>query len=214
MDILATNSTLFSSAKYSCNLCDYMTSRYSQYARHLATRKHLNFEIGNRPVQLVLDNSANEFMCGMCDKKYKDRSGLWKHNKKCAPPQKKPLPLSKPSSLFNKDEPHLMEFLMKENSDFKNVILELVKSNSDLQKQMMEVCKKGNTIINSNNGNNKTFNMQIFLNEQCKDAMNIMDFVDTFKLEFSDLERVGEVGYVEGISGIIIQKLNKVFLLF
>jgi hypothetical protein len=103
-----------------------------------------------------------------------------------------------------------MEELIKENKDFKNVILELMKSNSDLQKQMLEVCKNSNSNINSHNhSHNKTFNMQFFLNEQCKDAMNIMEFVDTFKLDFSDLEKVGEVGYVEGMSNIIIQKLNE-----
>ena len=75
---------------------------------------------------------------------------------------------------------------------------------------MLDVCTKNNSIIhNTNNSHNKTFNMQFFLNEQCKDAMNIMDFVDTFKLQFSDLERVGEIGYVEGISDIIIRKLNE-----
>ena len=78
---------------------------------------------------------------------------------------------------------------------------------------MLELCKNSNTIIagnnSHNNNHNKTFNMQFFLNEQCKDAMNIMEFVDTFKLEFSDLEKVGEIGYVEGMSNLIIKKLNE-----
>ena len=88
----------------------------------------------------------------------------------------------------------------------------MFKNNSELQKQMMEVCKNGNvnnTTINNNNSHNKTFNLQFFLNEQCKDAMNIMDFVNTFQLQFSDFERIGEVGYVEGISKIIIDKLSE-----
>ncbi len=90
-------------------------------------------------------------------------------------------------------------------------MLEVVKSNADLQKQMMEVCKNSASTINNNNNHshNKTFNMQVFLNEQCKDAMNIMDFVNSMTLELSDLEDVGEVGYVEGISKIIIRKLNE-----
>jgi hypothetical protein len=92
-----------------------------------------------------------------------------------------------------------------------NLVLEVVKSNADLQKQMMEVCKNSASTINNNNNHshNKTFNMQVFLNEQCKDAMNIMDFVNSMTLELSDLEDVGEVGYVEGISKIIIRKLNE-----
>jgi hypothetical protein len=152
-----------------------------------------------------MEPSVPEIKCTLCSKIYKDRSGLWKHKKKCIP-----LIPMKPIVLYNKDEPppSLMELMIKENMDFKNVILDLVKSNSDLQKQMLEVCKNS-TNIHNNNNNNKTFNMHVFLNEQCKDAMNIMDFVDTFKLEFSDLEKVGEVGYVEGISNIIIKKLNE-----
>jgi hypothetical protein len=86
-----------------------------------------------------------------------------------------------------------------------------MKSNSELQKQMLEVCKNGivnNSTINSHN-NNKTFNLQFFLNETCKDAMNIMDFVDSFTLQLADLESVSQQGYVDGISNIIMKKLNE-----
>ena len=115
----------------------------------------------------------------------------------------------------------MVELLMKENIEFKNIVLEVVKNNSDLQKQthemqkqMMEMCKQANGGMNNShntntNSHNKTFNLQFFLNEQCKDAMNIMDFVNTFQLQFSDFEKIGEVGYVEGISNIIIDKLNE-----
>jgi hypothetical protein len=104
----------------------------------------------------------------------------------------------------------MVELLIKENSDFKSLMLEMMKSNKDLHKQMLEVCKNSNnTITHNNNSHNKTFNMQFFLNEQCKDAMNIADFIDSFQLQFSDLERVGELGYVDGISDIIIKKLNE-----
>jgi hypothetical protein len=73
---------------------------------------------------------------------------------------------------------------------------------------MMDVCKTSNTTIISNN-NNKTFNLQVFLNEKCKDAMNLGDFVNSMTLELADLEEVGKLGYVEGISNIIIRKLNE-----
>ena len=88
------------------------------------------------------------------------------------------------------------------------LVIELIKSNQDLQKQMMDVCKTSNTTIISNN-NNKTFNLQVFLNEKCKDAMNLGDFVNSMTLELADLEEVGKLGYVEGISNIIIRKLNE-----
>ena len=104
------------------------------------------------------------------------------------------------------------ELMMKENAEFKHIILDMVKSNTELQKQMIDVCKTNsniNTNINcNNNSNNKTFNLQFFLNEQCKDAMNITDFANSFDLQLSDLECVGELGYVEGITKIMIDKLN------
>jgi hypothetical protein len=89
------------------------------------------------------------------------------------------------------------------------MVIELMKSNQDLQKQMLEVCQNSGIHNNTINSHNKTFNLQFFLNEQCKDAMNLMDFVDTFKLQFADLEQVGEIGYIEGISNIIMKKLNE-----
>jgi hypothetical protein len=95
-----------------------------------------------------------------------------------------------------------------------NLVLELIKSNNELQKQVIEVCKNTNNNNNmnnnniNNNNNNKTFNLQFFLNEQCKDAMNITDFANSFDLQLSDLETVGELGYVEGITKIMVDKLN------
>jgi hypothetical protein len=98
-----------------------------------------------------------------------------------------------------------------ETIDFKNMVIELMKSNQDLQNKMFEMCKNNsNTTINNNqtNINNKTFNLQFFLNEQCKDAMNISDFAKSFDFQLADLESVGELGYVEGISKLIVNKLN------
>jgi hypothetical protein len=116
------------------------------------------------------------------------------------------------SSHRKKCKPNENIVIEKPENDIKmltTLVLDLVKSNSDLQKQMMEVCKNSNMSITNNNSHNKTFNLQVFLNEQCKDAMNIMDFVNSMTLELSDLEDVGKLGYVEGISNIIIRKLNE-----
>ena len=85
---------------------------------------------------------------------------------------------------------------------------EVLQQNSELQIQLMEVIKTGTHNINNTNSHNKTFNLQLFLNETCKDAMNIMDFVDSVKLQLSDLEKVAELGFVNGISNIIIKKLK------
>ena len=140
------------------------------------------------------------YACKVCSKEYKARNSLWYHEQKCGVKENTYI------TTIVSDEANL--------SNLSNIVIELIKSNTDLQKQMMEVCKTTNSSINNNNNNtvnsyNKTFNMQFFLNEKCKDAMNIMDFVNSMKLEFSDLEDVGKLGYVEGISNIIIRKLNE-----
>jgi hypothetical protein len=109
---------------------------------------------------------------------------------------------------------------MKENADIKNmfqtILVDVVKSNKELQMQILETVKHSstkNTIIsntnNTNNSHNKTFNLQFFLNEQCKDAMNLSEFVKSITLQLSDLESVGKLGYVEGISNIMIKKLSE-----
>jgi hypothetical protein len=102
---------------------------------------------------------------------------------------------------------------VEESPALLNLITELIKSNKGLQESILEIVKNGITTIsnnnsNNNNSNNKTFNLNFFLNETCKDAMNIMDFVDSIKLQLSDLENVGKLGYVEGISNIITKNLK------
>jgi hypothetical protein len=103
----------------------------------------------------------------------------------------------KAKTITDKDE--LIMFLIKECTDYKNIITEQ-------QHMMMKVIENG--INNNCNNNNKTFNLQVFLNETCKDAMNITDFVDSIKLQLTDLEKIAEVGYVEGISNIISNNLK------
>ena len=176
--------------KFQCEPCDFKCGKKSYWERHVITAKHIKLTNVNEIVSPSLDIT---FVCDKCDKIYKSRVGLWKHSKKC-----------------KEEEPHVKGQTENEIKILTNMVLELVKSNTDLQKQMMEVCKNSNnTVIKNNNNNNKTFNLHFFLNEQCKDAMNLTEFIDTMELEFSDLEDVGKLGYVEGISKIMIRKLNE-----
>jgi len=99
-------------------------------------------------------------------------------------------------------------------SQLTSLVIEVVKNNSEFQKQMFDMCKNMQSTImtncnNVNNTQNNTFNLQVFLNEYCKDAMNISEFVDSFELEISDLENVGRLGYIEGMSNIIISKIKE-----
>jgi len=130
-------------------------------------------------------------MCSICNKVYKDNSGLWRHKKKCKEV------ISDSIQGIDKD---LIMLLIKENSELKHMMIEQ-------QNMVLEIAKNG-THNNTTNSHNKSFNLQFFLNETCKDAINITDFVNSLQLQLSDLERVGELGYVEGISKIIINNLK------
>jgi hypothetical protein len=176
---------------FSCKFCDYNTERKSSYDKHLDTEKHND----NKKVAKV----ANNFIC-KCGNNYKYSSGYSRHLKIC-------------TYILNNEPINDAE---KELSD-KDLIMLLIKENSEIKNMMLKVIETGthNTTNmntnnnNNNNSNNKSFNLQFFLNETCKDAMNIMDFVDSITLQLSDLENVGRVGYVEGISKIITKKLKE-----
>jgi hypothetical protein len=183
------------SKKYCCEICDYITERKSNLYNHNLSAKHIKSMNSNEIKQKL----STDHICEICNKKYKDYSGLWRHHKKCF--EKKELKELKESNI-----------IQYENTITPELVLEIIKQNNELQKQMIEVLKNGtnNTNINNSmtNSNNKTFNLQVFLNETCKDAMNIMDFVDSIKIQLSDIESIGELGFVNGMSKLIIKHLN------
>jgi len=203
----STESTASIKSTLICEVCDYKCSDVSNFKKHTNTQKH-KYRVCEQKMSTIelghTKTTENIHECKICNKIYKNRNGLWYHKKKC----KKPEPVV-PAELYKKDEKDVITLLITENKDFKNLIMDLVKSNTDLQKQMMEMCKTSNIQNNTINSHNKTFNLQVFLNEKCKDAMNLKDFIDSMTLELSDLEDVGTLGYVEGISNIIIRKLNE-----
>ena len=182
---------------FECKLCDFVCCKKGDYTRHLLTDKHKNNEFSTDSNE-IHQKAPKGYICE-CGKSYKERTGLWYHKKKCTIEQEFIEHANEPS---DKD---LIMLLIKENSELKNMMME--QSNI-----MMKVIENGthNTTNNTNtNSHNKAFNLNFFLNETCKDAMNIMDFVDSIKLQLSDLEKVGELGYVEGISNIIVKNLNE-----
>jgi hypothetical protein len=140
----------------------------------------------------------------VCNKIYNSRNGLWNHNKKCQNI------IDKDKKKIDLTDTNVILQLIKQNDDFKHLILEQNKTILDQNNKLIEICKtsSSSTNINTINSNNKTFNLNVFLNETCKDAMNIMDFVDSIKLQLSDLEKVGQIGYIEGISNIITSNLK------
>ena len=189
-----------SASKFFCENCHYGTSKKSNYDEHIMTAKHKKSMVSND----FQPKSSSKYACMNCHKEYKDNSGLWRHKKKCLIKINE----SEESDDYNDllvDTEALVKYLMKENSEFKQMMM-------DQNKQIIELAKttghNNSHNTNTNNSHNKSFNLQFFLNETCKDAMNITDFVDSIKLQLSDLISMGDLGYVEGISNIITTKLK------
>ena len=191
-----------------CNYCNFKCSRKSEWFIHIVRPKHTNSRNGNK-MEIMETKKISTYIC-VCKKAYKTNSGLWKHKKTCTFKEKVEENCNSTNELNNLS-PELMLNIIQQNQEFKDLLIEQNNKNFELQKQMLEVCKNGSTsnINNStNNSNNKTFNLQLFLNETCKNAMNIMDFVDSIKIQLSDIESIGELGYVNGMSKLIIKHLN------
>ena len=200
---------------YRCEICDYLTYRKNDYDKHLSTPKHLcetNQTIlaqkshKNSQNISVHDNLDENHLCLYCNKPFTSRTTLWRHKNKCILSNSNTIKKNIENDNENENDNDIILTIIKQNTELKEFLVEQHKQNFELQNKVIELCKisnvtNNNTIVNSNN---KTFNLQVFLNETCKDAMNISDFVESVKLQVSDLENVGKVGYIEGISNIII----------
>jgi hypothetical protein len=192
-----------SSTQFKCENCDYVTCRESQYIRHLNTAKHNN---GSKMIVNDSDleqKSSKLYYCN-CGKAYKYDSGYYRHKKSCSFQEN---PSVEQTPIHQSITPELVMELIKNNKELQQIILEQHTTLNNLVKNGISNTTANNS-HNNNNSNNKTFNLQFFLNETCKDAMNIMDFVDSIKLQLSDLEKVGELGYTQGISNIITSNLK------
>jgi len=184
-----------SSKNFICEKCDYNTSKKNNYEKHLRTQKHISNDFQCLAMKKVA-KVANNFKC-ICGKQYNDYSGLWRHKKKCN------------GIILEEKEDNVKElfmYLMKENNEImKNTIIEVMKSGVITNNSI----SNSNNITNINNSNNKTFNLNLFLNETCKDAMNMSEFINSLQIEYDDFEKVGEIGFVNGISNIIIKNLKE-----
>jgi hypothetical protein len=196
--------------KYICLCCTISCNKQTEWSRHINTNKHKI----NEQKKSSTNISPIKYECS-CGKVYKERSGLWRHSKVCSKNNNN-INSNDISNIQNIQEQQnkTIELILQENNNFKNIIVDIMKNNQELQKQMIDVCSKiqPSTINNTNshnNNNNKTFNLQFFLNEECKDAMNLQDFVESVQLQMTDLEKIGELGYIEGVSKFIMGKLNE-----
>ena len=176
------------SFKFICENCNYKCCKLSEINKHYSTKKH---KILQNPTKSYVHMDTKTYSCD-CGKIYKHSSTFYAHRQKCIIPKEDIVPF------IDKD---LIMLLIKENAELKHMMMEQ-------QNMVLEIAKNGTHNNNTTNSHNKSFNLNFFLNETCKDAMNITDFVNSLQLQLSDLERVGEIGYVEGISNIIINNLK------
>jgi hypothetical protein len=192
----------------------------------MSTRKHqVNHENkAKETIGTVLETKAQEKMpednkvqycCGNCKKIFKVRSGLWKHKKNCESlvelntNNKEIVSSEKILNVLVNKFTDVTNKLVDNFTDVTNTLLEQSNKNNENTEKLVELAQRSTTINNNmNNSNNKTFHLNIFLNEECKNAQNITDFINNLQIEFDDLEGVGRLGYVEGISNIIIKSLK------
>ena len=196
---------------FTCQTCDFQTSDKKDYNRHIKTIKHKTGSLAT----LATTSSSEKpektgknrklYRCEICDKEYKDKTGLWRHHKRCGDQAvnsgcQNAQPVADTSSQVS---PELVLQILEKNKELTEVVIEQ-------NKTIMELSKNSQiqTQNNMNNCHNNTFNLQFFLNETCKDAMNIQDFIKSLQLSVRDLETVGELGYAEGISRMFVRGLK------
>jgi len=218
-------------SNYDCSCCNYYTTIKTNYLNHLSTEKHKKNVNG--------ESKLIKYNCSQCKKEYLTYNALWKHKKKCYTIKpKEPKETGEIENTISnnnvittqtftpelfmevlKQSKELQEALFEQNRELQNKLLEkdselqnrLLEQNAEHHKQIIELASKqiSNTNINSHNTNNNQFNLNFFLNETCKDAMNIGDFVNSLQVQIADLEKTGRLGYVEGISGILLRGLRE-----
>ena len=213
---------------YTCKPCVFQTTSRRDYERHLLTQKHLDGgNIGKTPIKTL-----EGYSCPNCHNTYKSRTSTYTHIAKCGVSNNTQHSQNVTNSITllesvstapttttttTPTEQYLLEVITK-NQELTSAMMILIQQNTELQSKMMELCVNNTTNNNTTNTNshntltncnNPTFNMNLFLNEKCKDAMNMKDFVNSIQLNMTDMENVSRLGYVEGMSNIFIDNLQK-----
>ena len=171
-----------------CEKCNFKCSYKCDWNRHLLTAKH-KMEI--MEINRKSKKTTTQFKCE-CGKIYSSNSGLWKHKKKC-----------KYLNVEEEEDNKIVEENNDNEPSYRDLLIQAMKEMSEMRKEMVSMIPKiGNITTNSHNTTNNTFNLQFFLNETCKDALNITDFINSLKLQLEDFEYTAENGHIKGITNI------------
>jgi len=210
---------------FNCETCDFICSKQSDYLRHCSTRKHK--DVTN--VTKIFTNPKLDHKCCQCGKIYESRMGLWRHTKKCKAPEKENISMVQPDDDNECSEP-IKNYIMKlveQNNELKNMFIqqntelmqqknEFIQHNTELKEIKTILAEQPPQQIINNNTNNiqnnkitNQFNLNVFLQQTCKDALNMSDFIDSLEINTKSLERTGTHGYVHGISKIFTDGIRK-----
>jgi hypothetical protein len=190
--------------KYTCTVCYYYTCKTSSYNKHITTAKHLRMTNNDENNTNVATNSTNR-VCD-CGKTYRYRQGLFKHRMTCN--YKKPI--EEPSVETTPPQPQqssqvdmsVVLELLKQNQEFKDLLIEQ-------NKQMLLLAQNAGNHNNNNNTNcNNKFNLNVFLNETCKDAITFSDFINSIEVTMDEFIQTGNLGFVNGISKVMMNRIK------
>ena len=202
---------------YFCEKCDYETHNKFDFSKHILTPKHLKRKDLCDLGQEIARNRNEQYTCSVCNRPYKSRNGLWYHEKRCKPTSNEPIPSDSIPQGHALDMSVVLE-LLKQNQEFKDLVIEQTKQlfqqnqqNTMLQEQLLEAVKDGkigNNITNNNTNCNNKFNLNVFLNETCKDAITFSDFINSIEVTMDEFIQTGNVGFVNGISKVMVERIK------
>ena len=190
--------------KYICDFCNYSTFKKNNYDRHILTQKHIRNHLAIVSKKKE-QNEQNKFSCTNCSKEFLSNSGLWRHKKKCIIIENN----ENKDNLGNNSivdicsnklelSNELFMKLLNDNQEMRNVIIKQ-------QEQISELIPK---VGNNNTTQNNKFNIQVFLNEKCKDAINMTDFIKSIEVSLQQLDFTQQNGLANGLSKTIIDNMS------
>ena len=196
---------------YHCEICDYYAKRFDVMQKHILTQKHIGNQSAIKKLEKGGKGGAKNFLCTNCNKSYLSNSGLWRHKKKCINIKE----CSNNNIITEHITNDLSSNINNENKDtyYEQMMVNMMKENQELRSQISELIPKvGNNNTTHNNTLNQKFNINVFLNEQCKDALNMNDFIKSINISLEQLDFTKKNGLIDGLSNAIVENMNKLSL--